>query len=125
VNGRIDMGAVEVESNAGSLALSPASLAALEGSQTVTFSVTRSAGSDGPISVAFNTSSAPPPPAQITARPRASLNWANGELGAKTFTVTVIEDIQKEPDETVILTISAATGGAVISVPGRHADDPR
>ena len=44
-----------------------------------------------------------------------TLNWLNGETGAKTF--TVLGDATLEPDETVNVTLTLPTGGANLGSP--------
>ena len=46
-----------------------------------------------------------------------SLIWASGDNAAKTFTVAILDDTLVEGNETVLLTLSGASGGAVITGP--------
>jgi CSLREA domain-containing protein len=92
------------------------------GTHPVTITVQRVGGTDGAVAVHWATSAgtATPggttPPADYT-ESAGDLNWADGVGGDQTFTVTVIGDTTFEPDETVILTLSAPTGGAGLGTP--------
>ncbi len=57
----------------------------------------------------------PPEPRRRASISRRSgtLNWANGDGAAKTFAVPIIDDALVDPNETITLTLSNATGGAV------------
>ena len=41
------------------------------------------------------------------------LTWEDGDISPKTFTIAVLPDSLAEPDETVMLQLSAPTGGAI------------
>jgi hypothetical protein len=92
---------------------------------TATITVTRTGGSDGAVAVNYATV------AGGTATGGAScgagvdyvnasgtLNWTNGDSAPKTFTITICNDTLDEPDETVNLALSNATGGATIGTQG-------
>jgi hypothetical protein len=42
------------------------------------------------------------------------LSWADADLGDKSFTITLTNDTQNEPDETLMVTLSNVTGGAAL-----------
>lgn len=115
-DGGIDMGAVELQF--GSLQFSVAGYSVNENGVTATITVTRSGGNDGALSVDFTTAdgTAIQPGDYVTAA--GTLNWADGDDTPKTFQVTIVNDLLDEPDETVILTLSNAQGGATIGIPG-------
>ena len=46
--------------------------------------------------------------------PTGTLSWPNGNSTPRTITITVNGDTKFEPDETVNLTLSNVTGGAVL-----------
>lgn len=87
---------------------------------TATITVTRTGGSAGAISVMYATSdgSATGSVACVGAADYLSaggtLNWADGDSVAKTFTVQLCADAVVDPAETVSLTLSGQTGGATI-----------
>lgn len=45
------------------------------------------------------------------------LSWADGETGTKSVIVDVLDDGLKEGDETILLSLTTATGGALIGSP--------
>jgi len=110
-NGRIDMGAVEL--NPGTIQLSVSAVTVNEGAGTVTITVTRS-GPDGAVSVAYATAdgTAMAPADYLSAA--GTLNWADGDTAPKTFTVTIVDDASVEPSEAFSVVLSNPTGGAVL-----------
>jgi uncharacterized repeat protein (TIGR01451 family) len=107
--GRVDIGAVEVRPNVVSFAL--ASYGVVEGALTAAITVTRSIG-DGPVSVDFATSNGTASSRDYTPA-SGTLSWASGDFGAKTFTVTVRNDIADEPNDTVLLALSNPRNAAL------------
>ncbi|MFL6194729.1 MAG: choice-of-anchor Q domain-containing protein, partial [Thermoanaerobaculia bacterium] len=103
-NGRLDMGAVEI--NPGQIQLSASAASAGENAGTVTITVTRTGGTDGDVSVSFATSdgTAVAPADYLAAL--GVLNWASGDGAPKTFQVTIVNDASDEPDETFNVTLS-------------------
>ena len=83
--------------------------------------VERSQGEDGLITVAYSS-------ADVTATagirlPDAvagTLTWANGDGSSKTITVPLFDDANGEGSETLLLTLSNATGGATIDPTAQH-----
>jgi hypothetical protein len=83
-----------------------------------TIRVQRSGESDGAVSVTASTSAVSASAGDDYTSATSTLNWADGELGIKTYNLTIIDDEIDEPAETVSLTLSGATNGAVIASPG-------
>jgi hypothetical protein len=83
-----------------------------ESAGTATIAATRIGGSLGPVSVSFavdgGTATAG---ADYTIVP-VTLLWADGETGNKTFTITILDDVLSEGNETISLSLSNPTGGA-------------
>ena len=46
------------------------------------------------------------------------LEWLGGDTTDKAFTVTIVDDTNDEPEETLTMTLGSPTGGAVIGNPG-------
>jgi hypothetical protein len=110
----VDMGAVEV--NPGVLSLSPAAYPVAENVGAVVVTVTRTGGFDGPVSVTFATSNGSAVAPGDYAVAGGALNWANQDALNKTFNVTIVDDTDDEPAETLNLALSAPTGGATVGV---------
>ena len=85
-----------------------------DGGTDVTITVTRTGGSAGAAAVNYATSDGT---ATLVGNDyvaaSGTLNWADGVVGAQTFTVTINDDaIDEDPDETVNLTLSGFTGAS-------------
>jgi hypothetical protein len=91
---------------------------AIEGDGTVTISVTRSGGTDGAVSVQYASGGGSADPANDYIPVSGTLTWTNGDAAAKTFIVSLADDANVEPSETINLTLSAPTGGATIGTTG-------
>jgi parallel beta-helix repeat protein len=115
VNGRIDMGAVEI--NPGMIQLTVSAASVNENGGTVTITATRTGGFDGAVAVSYATSdgTATQPADYIAAA--GTLNWANQDAAPKSFQVTIVNDSLDEPDETFNVTISNPQGGAALGAP--------
>lgn len=120
-----DIGADEILNVVpGTLQFSSATYSQTENGGSATISVTRSGGTDGAVGVNFATANGSATGgASCTAgvdyvTNSGTLSWASGDGAAKTFSVTICDDALSEGDETVSLTLSAATGGATIGNPG-------
>jgi hypothetical protein len=94
---------------AGAVAFSAASFTAAENQGMVTISVARSGGTAGAASVSYAASAATAGAGTDFTATSGVLNWADGEGGSKSFTVTVLDDAVDESNETVALTLSQAT----------------
>jgi Leucine-rich repeat (LRR) protein len=86
-----------------------------EGQATIT--VTRTGSADGAVSVEYATSddtaTAPNDYTQTT----GTLNWADGSLADKTFTIDIIDENEQGNDETLIISLNNPTGGAELGSP--------
>src|SRR5207237_224718 len=77
---------------------------------TVTITVTRTGGSDGPASVHYATSDGTATASSDYDSTSGDFNWTDGDATDRTFTVTVHGDTTYEANETVKLTLSSVTG---------------
>jgi hypothetical protein len=112
-----DLGAFEATS--GSLQFSVASLSITEGTggaSTITVTVTRTGGSDGAVSANYATSNGTATAGSDYTASSGVLSWTSGDAAAKTFVLSVASDAAVEANETVSLTLSAATGGATLGL---------
>ena len=95
----------------GTLSLSSSTASATEGSAT-TFSVMRTGGSDGTVSVDYATANGSATAGSDYTSSSGTLTWANGDSASKTFTVTALADVVVDADETFTVNLSNASGGA-------------
>ncbi|RME28019.1 MAG: PKD domain-containing protein, partial [Candidatus Zixiibacteriota bacterium] len=86
--------------------------AVMEDAGTATFTVTR-AGSFGPASVNYATSGNTATAGQDFTAVSGTLSFAHGET-SKTITVTILDDTLDEADETLLVSLSSPTNGAVL-----------
>ena len=81
-----------------------------------TITVTRSLGSNGPVSIDYATSdgTAHSSGLSVDYTPvSGTLTWADGDFSPKTFTVDILDDTANEGKEVVNLTLNNATGNAI------------
>jgi uncharacterized repeat protein (TIGR01451 family) len=100
----------------GILALDSATYSTAEAATTVTITVTRSGGTAGSVSAAYTIAAGTATAGADFAAAGGAVTFANGEI-SKTFTVTINDDLIDETDETVLITLSAPTGGATLGSP--------
>ena len=90
-----------------------------EGAGRAVITVRRIGGAVGATSVQYNTANGSAvTPGDYTAK-SGTLTWANGDTAPKTFTVPIVNDTAREPNETVRLILSAPTGGATLGSPAQ------
>jgi len=89
-----------------------------EGGITATITVTRSGIGSGAVSVDYASSNGSATDGNDYTATVGTLNWADGDTIAKTFDVPILEDALVEGDESVKLSLSSPTGGAVVGTPG-------
>jgi hypothetical protein len=110
VDATVDMGAVEVSPGTIQLTVNAASVN--EGAGTATITATRTGGTDGAVSVSYNTTDGSAVAPGDYAAAAGTLNWASGDGTPKSFQVTIVNDTADEPDETFNAIISNPQGGA-------------
>lgn len=88
-----------------------------ESGATATITVTRTGGSGGAVSVQYATSNGSATVGNDFIVATGTLNWANGDAGAKTFAVQIINDGVVEETELLNITLSAPSGGASLGSP--------
>ena len=81
---------------------------------TATISVGRPGGSKGAVSVSYATSDATATAGSDYTATTGTLSWADGDASAKTISIPINDDTIQEPDETLGVTLSAPTGGAIL-----------
>jgi len=108
----VDMGAYEI--NAGSLQFSASALNFDENAGTVTITVTRTGGNFGAVSVLYTISDGTASAGSDYTAANGTLNWADEDAADKSFTITIIDDAIDENDETITLSLSNPTNGAIL-----------
>ena len=115
----IDIGSVEVPStppppNRGSVSILPTTVNVAESVGTVPFTITRSGGSSGAVTVDVSTqnltAAAPGDYVAIS----QTIAFADGEAGSKTVNLVIVDDAKVEDDESLKVRLSGATGGLAI-----------
>ena len=101
-------------SQPGTLRFSQASYSANESAGTATITVQRIDGDDGAVSVFYTASAGTATAGADFTTTSGTLSWADNDDSSKSFAVTVLNDALVEPNETVLLALSNAGGGAAI-----------
>ncbi len=99
------------------LQFSAATYSVSEAGPTATITATRTGSAAGAVSVSYATSNGTATAGSDYTAVSGTLNWASGDTAAKTFTVAIIDDAVVESNETVNITLSNPTNGAVIGSP--------
>jgi hypothetical protein len=107
-------GTAEDDSKPGVLKFDETSFEAFESSATATIRVERSKGEGGLVSVRYTASDGSATDGLDYTTVTGILSWGNGDGSVKTFDVPLLGDDLTEGNESVILTLSEATGGATI-----------
>ena len=111
-----DIGADEYSASApGSFRFSQATYSVSEG-ETITVTVERVNGTAGAVSVQYTTSNGSATAGSDYTSASGTLHFADGEA-SKSFTITTLEDISVEGDETLVLILNNPGGGATLGDP--------
>jgi predicted outer membrane repeat protein len=120
VNGRLDMGSVEVQmpAAAGTIQLTFSAANVNEGAGTVTITATRTGGSNGAVSITVNTANGTAvAPDDYGAVIGSVLSWADGDTAPKSLNITIVDDADIESSEAFDVILSNPTGGATLGTP--------
>jgi hypothetical protein len=93
--------------------LTPQDPSVAENAGTVTFTVTRTGGTDGAVSVSYATSNLTAVAGSDYVATSGTLNFADGQA-TQTFSVTINDDSVDEPDEAFDVSLNNPTGGATL-----------
>jgi ribosomal protein L35AE/L33A len=104
---------------AGTLRFSAAEYEVDENNGSITVTVTREGGDEGAVSVELSTADDSAEAGEdYVGISGITLNWGDGEIGDKTFNISILnDDIFENPDETFKVMLSSSTGGAAIVEP--------
>jgi hypothetical protein len=98
----------------GSVSLGQATYTVSETGGSLLVSVSRSAGSSGAVSVNYATANGTAIAGQDYTMASGVLNWANGETGAKTFSIPLTNDSLFENNETFSVALTNPTNGLTL-----------
>ncbi len=101
----------------GTLQFTAATASAGESAGSITVTVSRLNGSDGPASVNFQTASGTATAGADFVPQAGTLNWAAGDATPRTIVVPINNDSLIEGDETFSLTLSSPTGATLGTTP--------
>ncbi len=107
----------ELPPAAGVLELAATAYSVGESAGSATVTLRRRSGTDGVVTLQYSTA---PGTASVGVDYQAAngtLSWLNGDLADKSFAVTILGDAVDEADETVMVTVANATGGATLGAP--------
>jgi hypothetical protein len=90
---------------------------------TVAYSVRRTGGRSGVVSVDYATAAGTALPGSDFEAVSGTLTWNDGETDEKTITINLVDDAAAELNEDFSLTLSAPTGGATLAASKSTNDD--
>ena len=96
----------------GQLQLSSAVYSVAEDGGTATITVTRTGGSDGAVAVDYATANGTATAGADFQSATGTLNWSDGDVANKTFTVDILDDADVEGDEIVNIGLSNIVGAS-------------
>ena len=102
----------------GAVSLSQAAYTVSETGGSLAVSVSRSGGSSGVVSISYATANGGATAGQDYTATSGVLSWADGETGAKTFSIPLTDDTLVENNETFTISLTGPTGGLAIGSPG-------
>jgi len=100
----------------GTIEFGAATFSALENAGTATITVNRAGGTNGAVTIDYATADGTAVAGTDYQAASGTLNWADGDAAAKTFTVTLLDNAATDGDLTVNLTLSNPTGGAELGL---------
>lgn len=104
-------------SQPGTLEFSAATYQLNESAGIATISVTRAAGSDGAVSIAYDTEDGTASAGTDYAATSGTLNWASGDTATRTFSIPLLPGNTTSGDLTVNLALASPTGSATLGSP--------
>lgn len=102
--------------SAGTLTLTPTVSTVAEGAGSVTFTITRTGGSTGPISTIYGLGGGTATnPGDYSGALRGTLSWADGDATSRTVVVPIVDDAVAEGPEPIRIGISVPSNGATVT----------
>lgn len=114
---RLDLpAAVGTPPPSGTVGFAAAAVEVSEGVGSVTLSVLRSGGSSGAVGVSYAAADGSALSGSDYVATAGNLTWADGDGGARTIVVPILDDAQFEAGETFSVHLSAPSGGALAGI---------
>jgi hypothetical protein len=88
-----------------------------EAEALATVNVSRTGGSQGAVSVDYDTADGSATAGQDYTAVGGTLNWANGDAANKSFQIPILDDTDFEGDEALSVNLSQPTGGVTLGPP--------
>jgi hypothetical protein len=101
----------------GTIAFAEPSYFVVESAGVATIQIQRNGGTTGAVSVAYAVAGGTAAAGSDLESVSGVLTWADGEAGIKSFQIPILDDLLPETDETVVLTLNSAAGGAALGSP--------
>ncbi len=101
----------------GQVQLSASNYSVAEDAGPLAIQVSRTGGSDGAVSVSYNTGGGTATSGSDYQQASGTLSWGDGVGGTQSFDLTVIDDTDVEGNETIDISLGAVTGGAALGSP--------
>ncbi len=101
------------DDNPGTLQFSASSPTVSENGGSLTVAVNRIGGTLGAVAVDYASVAGTATAGADFTAVSGRLNWASGDVSAKTFVLPIIDDAVSDPNETITLTLTNPAGGAV------------
>jgi hypothetical protein len=105
----------------GTISLSASSYSVNEAAGSVVISAVRTGGSNGAVSVGYATSDGTAVAGRDYIASIGNLSWGDGDAASKTFSVPIVNDAIAEANETFVVRLGTATGGATVGSPSSAA----
>jgi hypothetical protein len=101
----------------GAIQLSSTTYNVNENGTSATITATRVGGTTGAVGISYATSNGTAAAGSDYTTATGTLSWADGDGADKTFVVPITDDSTYEGNETINLTLSTPTGGAILGAP--------
>jgi hypothetical protein len=101
----------------GTITFAEPSYFVVESAGAATIQIQRSGGTTGEVSVAYTVAGGTATAGSDLESVSGVLTWADGESGNRSFQIPILDNQVDESDETVVLTLSSAAGGAALGSP--------
>ena len=101
----------------GTIAFAETSSMVIESAGAATIRIQRSGGATGTVSVSYAVAGGTATSGSDFQSVSGVLTWADGDSGSKSFQIPILDDQLDEADETIVLTLSSAAGGAALGSP--------